>query len=88
MQFILLGFDGTDPEAAERRLRVRQNHLDKISLMKKRGEVLFGGAILSDDGKMTGSMNLKTNPMSQREFGRKLKSSHSGWQKLNNWLQF
>lgn len=56
MQFILLAYDGTDPDAPERRLRVRQKHLDKISLLKRSGEVLFGGAILNDDGMMAGSM--------------------------------
>jgi uncharacterized protein YciI len=56
MQFILLAWDGTDLAAPERRLRVRQEHLDKISGLKKSGEFLFGGAILNDEGKMIGSM--------------------------------
>jgi len=56
MQFLLTAYDGTDPEAPERRMRVRQEHLDKISLLKKRGEVLIGGAILNDSGQMIGSM--------------------------------
>lgn len=56
MQFLLVAFDGTDAEALDRRLKVRENHLNKISLLKQRGEFKFGGAILDDDGKMTGSM--------------------------------
>jgi uncharacterized protein len=56
MQFLLIAFDGTDAEALDRRLKVRGEHLDKIALLKKSGEFLFGGAILNDDGKMIGSM--------------------------------
>jgi uncharacterized protein YciI len=56
MQFLLLGFDGKDEGALERRLKVREEHLIKINMLKTRGECLFGGAILDDDGKMIGSM--------------------------------
>jgi uncharacterized protein YciI len=56
MQFLLIAYDGTDPEALERRMKVRQEHLEKIALMKKRGEFLLGGAILDENGKMIGSM--------------------------------
>jgi uncharacterized protein len=56
MQFLLLAYDGTDPDAQNRRLKVREEHLTRISLLKKAGEFLFGGAILDDSGKMTGSM--------------------------------
>jgi uncharacterized protein len=56
MQFLLLAYDGNDPEALERRLKVREEHLEKISKLKKNGEFLFGGAILDEEGKMIGSM--------------------------------
>ena len=56
MQFLLLGYDGTDAGALERRLKVREEHLKKINLLKRCGECLFGGAILDDEGKMIGSM--------------------------------
>ena len=56
MQFILIAYDGTDPGAADRRLKVRQGHLDKIANLKKSGEFICGGAILNDEGKMIGSM--------------------------------
>jgi uncharacterized protein YciI len=56
MQFLLLAYDGTDPEALQRRLNVREEHLKRISLLKSSGEFLFGGAILDDNGKMIGSM--------------------------------
>jgi len=56
MQFILMGYDGTDEGALERRMAVRGEHLGKIDLLKKSGEFLFGGAILNDEGKMIGSV--------------------------------
>lgn len=56
MQFLLIAYDGTGPGAEALRARVRPLHLEKISVLKKRGEFLFGGAILNDAGKMKGSM--------------------------------
>jgi len=56
MQFLLIAYDGTDHDAPERRLRVREEHLEKIGEQKIVGEFLFGGAILDDSGKMIGSM--------------------------------
>jgi uncharacterized protein YciI len=53
---LLLAYDGTDPEALQRRLNVREEHLKRISLLKSSGEFLFGGAILDNNGKMIGSM--------------------------------
>jgi len=56
MQFLLVALDGTDDEALDRRQKVREDHLKKISILKHRGEFKCGGAILDDDGKMIGSM--------------------------------
>ena len=56
MQFLLLGYDGTDAGALQRRMAVREDHFRRISLLKKAGEFLFGGAILDEGGKMIGSM--------------------------------
>lgn len=58
MQFLLIAFDCTDPEALDRRMNARAEHLEKIAQVKKAGKFLFGGAILDDDGKMIGSMIL------------------------------
>jgi len=56
MQFLLLAFDGTDPEALDRRMKVRPAHLAYVAALKSSGQFLLGGAILDDEGKMTGSM--------------------------------
>jgi uncharacterized protein YciI len=55
MQFILIAYDGTDQQALDRRLKVREEHLKRIEQLKKAGEFLFGGAILDENGKMAGS---------------------------------
>jgi hypothetical protein len=56
MQFLLLAYDGTDPQAPQRRLSVREEHLKQIGLLKKKSEFLFGGAILNENNEMIGSM--------------------------------
>jgi len=56
MQFLLVAFDGTDTGALERRMKTRPKHLEKITVLKKRGEFLLGGAILDENEKMIGSM--------------------------------
>ncbi len=56
MQFIVLGYDGTDNKALERRMAVRQDHLKLAQKMFDEGKWLYASAILDDDGKMIGSM--------------------------------
>jgi len=56
MQFLLVAYDGTDPDALDRRMKVRPDHLERIAVMKKSGEFLLGGAILDENEKMIGSM--------------------------------
>jgi uncharacterized protein YciI len=56
MQFLLVAFDSTDPGSFERRMKARPEHLRKISILKKRGEFILGGAILDENEKMIGSM--------------------------------
>jgi uncharacterized protein YciI len=62
MQFLLIAYDRTDPDAENRRSGIRPEHLKKISNLKRNGEFLFGGAILNDEGKMIGSMILYEFP--------------------------
>jgi uncharacterized protein len=62
MQFILMAYDGTDSGALDRRMAVRQQHLDKIDQLRSRGEFIYGGAILDNAGKMIGSVVLYEFP--------------------------
>ena len=56
MQFVLIARDGKDPDALNRRLSVRAEHLEKVAVLKKNKELVFGGAILDDNGNMAGSV--------------------------------
>jgi uncharacterized protein YciI len=62
MQFLLIAHDGTDPQAENRRLKVRPEHLEKIKKLKNTREFLFGGAILNNEGVMIGSVILYDFP--------------------------
>jgi len=55
MQYVVTAWDFSDPEAIERRLAVRDQHLHNIKLMKEAGNFINGGAILNSEGKMVGS---------------------------------
>jgi uncharacterized protein YciI len=54
-QYLVTGYDYTDEGALDRRMAVRPHHLDLATEMREKGNYLFGGAILNDDGKMIGS---------------------------------
>ena len=56
MQFMLLGYDGHDDKALERRLAVRDEHIRLGDKLVSEGKMLFGTAILDENGKMIGSM--------------------------------
>ena len=56
MQFLVIGKDGKDEKAMERRLAVRVAHIKLGDEMEASGERWYGCAILDDDGKMIGSM--------------------------------
>jgi uncharacterized protein len=62
MQFLVVARDGTDEGALERRQRTRPIHLDSIQPLVDSGNVLVGGAMLSDTGDMVGSMLLVEFP--------------------------
>ncbi|MEO3432456.1 YciI family protein [Inquilinus sp. CAU 1745] len=55
MQFLVIARDGEDPDALDRRLKVREAHLAGARKLAAEGRMVEGGAILDDDGKMVGS---------------------------------
>jgi len=61
-----MAYDGTDAKALERRLAVREKHLERARRYKSDGRLTFGGAILDGEGKMIGSVMLLSN-MTQEE---------------------
>ncbi len=56
MQYIVTGYDFTDPEAIQRRLNVRPHHLDFARATKAAGNLISAAAILNDDGNAVGSV--------------------------------
>jgi len=62
MQFLVVARDGSDEGAIERRRRVRPTHLEAIAPLVEAGNVLVGGAMLSEDDEMVGSMLLVDFP--------------------------
>ena len=56
MQFLVLGYDGKDSEALNRRLTVRDAHIALGDKLRDSGNLLYGVAMLTPDGKMCGSM--------------------------------
>jgi uncharacterized protein YciI len=65
MQFVIIARDGTDAEAPARRQAVRPTHLEAIRPFVERGHVPLGGAILDDEGTMTGSVLIVDFPTRQ-----------------------
>ena len=54
-QYLIYAWDGKGQDALERRMSVRPFHFEKARELKAKGNFVFGGAILNDDGKMIGS---------------------------------
>ena len=55
MQFMVVAYDGTDEGALNRRLAVRDSHIAGAIEPKNKGNLIAGGAILDDAGRMIGS---------------------------------
>ncbi len=55
MQFLIIGYDGTDAKAPARRQAARQAHLDGVKALRRSGNCIEGGAMLNDAGEMIGS---------------------------------
>ena len=56
MQFLVLGYDGKDDDALDRRLAVRKQHLAVGDRLAADGTLLFAAAILDVNATMIGSM--------------------------------
>ncbi len=62
MQFLVIARDGTDAAALDRRLAARARHFERLPAMLAAGEMLMGGALLDDSGRMIGSTALVDFP--------------------------
>lgn len=55
-QYLVTAYDHTDEGALKRRMDVRPHHLDGAKALKANGNYVMGGAMLSEEGKMMGSI--------------------------------
>lgn len=55
MQFMVTAYDGKDEDALDRRLSVRDAHIEGAHQLKADGHLIAGGAILDESEKMIGS---------------------------------
>lgn len=62
MQFLVIGKDGSDDDALERRMAVREAHLQLGDEMELAGNRWYGAVILDGNVKMIGSMAVMDFP--------------------------
>ncbi len=55
MQFMITAYDGKDEDALNRRMSVREAHIDGANQLKEAGNLIAGGAILDAAERMIGS---------------------------------
>lgn len=58
MQFMIVAYDGSDPEASSRRDAARDAHTELGHQMIRSRNILFSTAILDDSGETIGSMRV------------------------------
>jgi uncharacterized protein YciI len=58
VQFLIIGLDGTDADAPDRRAAARPHHIEQGEKLRKAGHLWFGAALYDDQGNMNGSMYL------------------------------
>ncbi len=83
MQFIVIGRDGTDPEAPARRAAARPAHISMGDRYRAEGKHLLGVALLDGDGSpMDGSKTTGSNKM----VGSVMLVDFPGRAELDAWL--
>jgi len=55
MQFMVTAYDGKDDGALDRRMSVREAHINGANQLKEAGHLIAGGAILDEAEQMIGS---------------------------------
>lgn len=85
MQFLVIGVDGSDKDALNRRLAAREAHIALGDKMRDAGKMLYGVALLDDEEKMVGSI-LVCDFASRQELDQWLKEepyvTGKVWQKV------
>ena len=68
MHFLITAYDGKDSEAKTRRGNVREQHLEGAKQLIKERKLLYGAAILDDEGYMIGSSLIVDFPSKEAIF--------------------
>jgi len=55
MQFLIMAYDGKDPDALDRRMAARDAHLANVKKMQEEKTFIRGGALIDDEQRMIGS---------------------------------
>lgn len=87
MEYLLIAYDGTDAQALDRRMKVREEHLKRIGVLRQRGEFKYGGAILDETGEMIGSMIVYDFPDRQSldlSLRNELYATEGVWEKMRS----
>src|SRR3954465_3677151 len=66
MQFLVLGFDGSDAEAQDRRQAARPHHIALGDKLLASGNLWYGAALTGEDGSMIGSMYMVDFPSREK----------------------
>lgn len=86
MQFLVVGLDGKDKKARERRAVSRGDHIKLGDELVVSGNVWYGAALLDDEGNMNGSAFFVDFP-SEKELNEWLKKEPyvvaKVWKKIN-----
>jgi uncharacterized protein YciI len=62
MQFLVLGYDGKDDGAAERRAKARPHHIEMGDKLLEAGNLWYGAAMNDEVGNMIGSIYMVDFP--------------------------
>ena len=65
-QFIIIAYDHKDEGAYERRLAVRDAHMDGVRVLRANGSIACGIAITDDKEKMVGSVMVMNFPTREK----------------------
>lgn len=66
VQFLIVGFDGKDRKAPERRAKARPYHIAMGDKLLKAGNLWYGAAIIDDAGAMRGSIYMVDFPSERK----------------------
>lgn len=73
MEYLIIAYDSEDKNALQRRLAIREQHLEMAKKLLSEGKMLYGAAILDENDKMIGSVCIY-NFNSRRELDEWLKT--------------